>query len=61
MGVVAEVDAAKQGSLFAQGGQFLLFGGARQKDGCVVAEDAGENLFHSFSAWHGGFIRVGIP
>lgn len=44
VGVVAEVDAAEEGALFADGGEFELFGGAGQEDGGVVAEDAGEDL-----------------
>lgn len=45
MGVVAEVDAAQEGALFADGGEFELFGGAGEEDGGVMAEDAGEDLW----------------
>lgn len=52
MGVVAEVDAAEEGALFAEGGEFELFGGAGEEDGGVVAEDAGEDLWGVwFSIW----------
>ena len=44
MGVGAEVDASEERALFAEGGEGLLFGGAGEEDGGVVAEDAGEDL-----------------
>ena len=30
--------------MFAEGGQFLLFGGGLEEDGCIVAQDACEDL-----------------
>ena len=33
----------QEGALFAQGGESEFFGGGLQEDGCVVAEDAGED------------------
>lgn len=56
MGVVAQVDSPNEGSLFAHGRQFLLFGGAGQENGCVVAEHAGQNLVTPFSI---GFPATG--
>lgn len=44
MGVVAEIDATEKRTLFADSRKFELFGGAREKDGRIVAEDAGEDL-----------------
>lgn len=38
--VVAQIYAAEEGSLFAQGGESGGFRGAGQEDGCVVSEDA---------------------
>lgn len=49
MGVVPEVDSTEEGTLFANGRKFELFGGAGEEDGSVVAEDAGEDLIGTFS------------
>ena len=60
VGVVAQVDAAEEGALFAEGGEFEFFGGAGEEDGGVVAEDAGEDLWGSVVLVYGeiGWGRV---
>ena len=41
--VCAEVYAVEEGALFAEGGESEFFGSGGEKDGEVVAEDAGED------------------
>ena len=42
--VVAQVDAAEEGALLANGAGVEFFGGGGEEDGGVVAEDTGEDL-----------------
>lgn len=44
VGVGAQVDAAEEGALFADGGELLFLGRRLHEDCCVVAEDAGQDL-----------------
>ena len=48
-GVGAEVHAAEEAALFAEGLGVELFGGRGEEDGSVVAKDAGEDLRGRFS------------